>query len=882
MYQDVITHPNENVNFWVSHRARGSTEADERGYKYDTMYVVIMPTKLAMTMGDNGTELRTQTELQNFISAHGGFDSTTATSNVEKLTYYDEDSGILIYKISSGETAWHTVNVVNNYKAKGGLTRFFFAAASTAGDLGRNQAHNLSDPPTQGNFIDNVGFSQQLPPTKGFNLTVTETFSGLTMEQLAGLATNAKDETYKVKGITAQAHPLQVTLTNTRANSTESGTNEALSGAVLGFTMGYDTSGNLVLTPTATKNGVDLLSPSTEKPGTSDVHQYSDGRIMITWSFPDQALAEGTGQSTDTSYNYTANDNLTSEGITASTTDINGFTKTTSQNAVDNNQNITETTTSATAGRINSAVTMGSDKTLNIVNVYSPSVHISVRKTFTGVTPTTVAEMMKGTGQSDGKPYSITITKGTGNDASTKVLKVDGGYGSDGTTRDGTVSVSRSQGNDGSTTYKWTITDPNWQDADYTVKEENYITGRNSLSAITLNGKPIISDGMWPSTNQTVRISSDTDARVNIVPTYSGRTDTNKGVITLPNGSLPDTSMNSNPSTNLVVGQYTLNQSQSEEGTQEGTPSNETSTTAAKRYIVWTSSDVGLITRRAIIAQINSIWGEEKANYATASNTTFYSGDNVYVVSDGRIARMVNHQSASLSGQTSNDKWDKFYAAHMAAGSDSSFVDESEIRIENEYTPKIKIQKQNANTTIDVDENETHERLNGAVFRLYKKNGATKLYYQNVSNLSGSDLWKSDGSQAKTFTTARDESLGDGIAVLDILPSDGTTTYYLEEYKAPDGYQKIGDIAFKVRSNGTVALVDESGTDKTVSADDKVQVSFIDPYYTFIINDDPGTALPETGGSGTRVFTILGLILIAGAGIGLIRLQSRKRFLKFR
>lgn len=874
LYQDVITHPNENINFWVSHRARGASEADQKGYKYDTMYVVIMPTKLAMTMGDDETELRTQSELKTFISAHGGFDESIATENIEQLTYYDEDTGILIYKISSSETAWHDVNVINNYKAKGGLTRFFFCAASTAGDKGRNEVRNLSDPPTQGNFVDNIGFSQSLPPTSGFNLTVTETFSGLTMEQLAGLASNASS--YSRSGITAQARPLQVTITNTRADST-TGTNDALSGAKLGFTMGYDASGNLALTPTAkaADGTTDLLGSSVAKPGASSVRQYSDGRIVISWVFPDQILAESTGQSTDQTYNYVATDNITENSQDISTTDVKGFTKTTSQNAVDNSDNSVESA-QTTAGRAHTSIKTGADKTLNIINVYSPTVRISVRKTFSGVTPKTVAEMMNGTGKSVGKQYSVTITKGSGASAETKILKVDGGYTNNGTAKDATVSVTSSQGSDGTTTYKWLITDPAWQNATYSIREDNYTTTRNTLSKITVNtgtngaaAQVTLGDNnSWPSTNSpTVTIVDSTAAAMTFTPTSSS---TGNGVVDLSgsswNGTLPDTAVSSN--TNLIVGQYTL---ETTETTGEGA-SQTTTTIKTKKYIVWTAEDVGLITRRAIINQINSIWGETaEADKASTTNTTFFTGDNAYIVSDGRIARMVNRESASLTGQgATNNTWDKFYSARMVANSDGSSVDESEIRIENDYVPKIKIQKQSSETTTDAGGNESHTRINGAVFRIYKKSTtepSVKLYLQDTPSTVEGDLWKGDTDNAKQFKTAKDtsvENLGDGIALLTSLPTDSSTIYYLEEYKAPDGYNKISDIAFKVRSNGTVTLVDSGGTDRMAEADEGVELTFIDPYYTFVIDDDPGFVLPETGGSGTKIFYMIGGLLALG------------------
>ncbi len=564
LYQDVITHPNEKINYWLSHRARGSSEADRaaQNYHFDTMYVVIMPTKLAMTMGSNGTELQTQSELQDFISKHGGFDTEVikgpndSSKEEATLTYYDEDAGIMIYKVRSDEDGWHKVVVNNQYTAKGGLTRFFFAAASTAGDKGRGEVYSqyANDPPTMGNFIDNVGFNQSLPPTTGFNLTVTETFSGITMEQLAGLASNA-NQFKGQNGIVAQTNPLQVTLSNTRTDSTSSQTysNDALNGAKLGFTMSYDNNGSLVLTPTATTGdgNTDLLSDAAGKPGSSTIRQYPDGRIVITWKFPDQLLQEGEDSTLQSTYNYVADD--------GSTTGISGFTKTTSSNAVNNNDKGANES-SGTTGRITSSITTKADKTLNIINVYSPSAHISVRKTFEGVTPTTVNEMMNGTGNSQDKPYSITITKTT-DPSAVKTLKVDGGYQSDGT-KDSSVSVSSTTGSDGSTTYKWIISDPEWQNATYTVQESNYTTSRNKLVKVTVNGTDITlgSDQSWPVESPSVTVNSTDAANMNFQPTYFGRTTENQGVIDLSSigGVLPDTSMNSSPTTNLVVAAISL------------------------------------------------------------------------------------------------------------------------------------------------------------------------------------------------------------------------------------------------------------------------------------------------------------------------------------
>lgn len=45
----------------------------------------------------------------------------------------------------------------------------------------------------------------------------------------------------------------------------------------------------------------------------------------------------------------------------------------------------------------------------------------------------------------------------------------------------------------------------------------------------------------------------------------------------------------------------------------------------------------------------------------------------------------------------------------------------------------------------------------------------------------------------------------------------------------------------------------------------------------FTIGNEPGSELPYTGGPGTTLFTLLGAMLIAFAGFGMIRMKSSRR-----
>ena len=86
--------------------------------------------------------------------------------------------------------------------------------------------------------------------------------------------------------------------------------------------------------------------------------------------------------------------------------------------------------------------------------------------------------------------------------------------------------------------------------------------------------------------------------------------------------------------------------------------------------------------------------------------------------------------------------------------------------------------------------------------------------------------------------------------------------YKLEETKVPDGYVKKEPYYFiTIDKNGAGAL------------DTSIPHEMISPVSgnEYTVENEPGAVLPSTGGPGTKVFTILGSILITGAGLLLWR-----------
>lgn len=189
LYQDVLTKPGQQMNWRFYHRAR-----TRRGYKdqsssviqsgSDTMAMVIAPLELVK-------DVTTQDQLEALLARCPNKNGENPiTENKKTYTVYVYEATAAI-KDLSGTRKWDQVNCYakystsswtessDTYKIPDGqyLTRFFFAAISTASD--DDQTNQTK---TMGNLLDDVWFSQNVaPPTSGTGrVTVTKKFYGLT------------------------------------------------------------------------------------------------------------------------------------------------------------------------------------------------------------------------------------------------------------------------------------------------------------------------------------------------------------------------------------------------------------------------------------------------------------------------------------------------------------------------------------------------------------------------------------------------------------------------------------------------------------------------------------------------------------------------------
>lgn len=165
LYQDVLTLQGRPLNYYFSHRGReNSGNAGD-----DVMYVVIVPTKLAVAgLNDDNNPIDTNKEVEALMNTSEDF---------------KRENGVYIKQYTAKKHVWQRHEGV--YEATTSMTRFFFVSSQNGVQ-------------TQGNYIDRVSFSQDLPEpvTNMFNLKVEKTVKGL---ELTGDSTAEKIEDLKKK-----------------------------------------------------------------------------------------------------------------------------------------------------------------------------------------------------------------------------------------------------------------------------------------------------------------------------------------------------------------------------------------------------------------------------------------------------------------------------------------------------------------------------------------------------------------------------------------------------------------------------------------------------------------------------------------------------------
>lgn len=154
--------------------------------------------------------------------------------------------------------------------------------------------------------------------------------------------------------------------------------------------------------------------------------------------------------------------------------------------------------------------------------------------------------------------------------------------------------------------------------------------------------------------------------------------------------------------------------------------------------------------------------------------------------------------------------------------------------------------------------------LADAEFQLYKMDGETKKYAKFAETGTNTSIYKLTGWDADASNAAKVKTPASGNIQFEGLDAG---TYYLEETKAPTGYNKLTAPITVVISS---TLPTAGGTASyTVTADGATTTD-----YTVRVENKAGTELPSTGGIGTTIFYVIGGGLMVAA---IVLLVTKKR-----
>lgn len=161
---------------------------------------------------------------------------------------------------------------------------------------------------------------------------------------------------------------------------------------------------------------------------------------------------------------------------------------------------------------------------------------------------------------------------------------------------------------------------------------------------------------------------------------------------------------------------------------------------------------------------------------------------------------------------------------------------------------------------------DTNHALADAEFQLYKKDGETPKYAMFTETGTNTSIYKLTGWTNNATEATKVKTPANGNITFEGLDAG---TYYLEETKAPVGYNKLTAPITVVIDRGTLPTV----ASQTISYTVKYGDTTADDHVVRVENK-AGTVLPSTGGMGTTLFYVIGGGLMVAA---IVLLVTKKR-----